>query len=77
MKEYKTTDIKALLQCSKCSSNKLIVGLTTNDELAIICEDCNLLVMLIDKWPNPELAKNHSYEVCDDCTCATPKEELN
>jgi hypothetical protein len=56
-KDSDRVDIRAHLHCKSCGSSKLLVGLSTDDELVIACGSCNLVVLLVDKWPNPAVSQ--------------------
>ena len=49
-----TIDIKANLHC-RCGNSQLDIGLSTDNELVIACGQCNSIVLVVDKWPKPEV----------------------
>lgn len=50
--------IKSILHCSKCGRDNLNVGMLAEGELVMACPNCDIIVMIVHKWPNSELVSN-------------------
>ncbi len=59
---------KLFLHCKECNNGHLTVAVSEDNELLMICDKCNQLVAIIDKWPADEHLEA-------DCGCDACKAE--
>jgi hypothetical protein len=54
------------MHCKTCGGNQLVVAISTENELLMMCEKCKKLVAVISEWPDQTNVHGNDCE-CDRC----------
>jgi phage FluMu protein Com len=68
-------DVRAVLRCKDCETDLLHVGLTADGALAMLCPECDVVVMYFEKWPDEAIMPGKHG--CSNCGCCGSAKDLN
>lgn len=60
-----TIELKAFMSCKECRNEELGVGVSTDNELVVVCNKCHAVVAAFSAWPDESVTQ------CNDCDCET------
>ena len=70
-------ELKMFMSCKACGNDELGVGVSTDNELVMVCHKCNAVVAAFSNWPD-ESVINCKGDCCGGCDTDKPsKEEMN